>query len=91
MNDEYYRVLGLTRKAAPEDIKKAHRRCAMEHHPDRGGDTAKFAVIQHAYTVLINPTLRAAYDRVSRPFSAEEDIPRPKSRLYMDSPNLDSF
>jgi molecular chaperone DnaJ len=60
-------MLGCTRTASPEDIKKAYRKLAMEHHPDRnqGNKDAekKFKELSHAYDVLKDPDKRAAYDR----------------------------
>lgn len=51
-----YQTLGVDRGASPEDIKQAYRRLAARHHPDRGGDTARFQEIQQAYDALTNPT-----------------------------------
>jgi molecular chaperone DnaJ len=65
--DDLYAVLGVAREATEADIKKAYRRLAMEHHPDRtGGDKAseeKFKQITEAYEVLRDAEKRAAYDR----------------------------
>lgn len=59
---DYYSVLGVPRSASPEDIKKAYRRLASQHHPDKGGDTQKFQEIQAAYDVLSDPNKRSQYD-----------------------------
>ena len=58
----HYEVLGVTKAAAPDEIKKAYRKLASQHHPDKGGDTAKFQEIQTAYDTLSDPHKRAAYD-----------------------------
>jgi molecular chaperone DnaJ len=64
---DYYSILGCERGASAEDLKKAYRKLAMQHHPDRNpGDKAaeqKFKEISHAYDVLKDDQKRAAYDR----------------------------
>jgi molecular chaperone DnaJ len=64
---DFYAVLGVARDADEGDIKKAYRKLAMEHHPDRNnGDKAseeKFKQIAEAYEVLRDSDKRAAYDR----------------------------
>ncbi len=64
---DYYKVLGVSREASPAEIKKAYRRLAMQHHPDRNeGDTASeeaFKEASEAYEVLSDQDKRAAYDR----------------------------
>jgi molecular chaperone DnaJ len=64
---DYYEILAVSRDADGETIKKAYRKLALEHHPDRnGGDKAaeeKFKEATEAYEVLRDPDKRAAYDR----------------------------
>lgn len=59
---DLYNTLGVERSASPEEIKRAYRKLAAQHHPDRGGDTKKFQEIQAAYDTLSDPEKRAAYD-----------------------------
>lgn len=64
----YYKVLGITKDASADDIKKAYRRLAIVHHPDKnpGNEEAasiKFKEIAAAYEVLSNPDKRSHYDR----------------------------
>ena len=65
---DHYTTLGVARDASPEDIKRAYRRLASQHHPDKGGDTKKFQEVQTAYDTLSDPAKRAAYDNPARPF-----------------------
>jgi len=66
---DYYEVLGVTKNAAEDEIKKAYRKLAMKHHPDRNqGDDAKkaeerFKEAKEAYEMLTDPQKRAAYDQ----------------------------
>jgi DnaJ-class molecular chaperone len=65
MSKDYYQTLGVPRTANQDEIKQAFRRLAAQHHPDRGGDTAKFQEIQAAYAVLSDPEQRAQHDNPS--------------------------
>lgn len=60
---DYYEVLGVKKDASPDEIKKAFRRAAVEHHPDRGGDEAKFKELNEAYEVLKDTDKRKRYDQ----------------------------
>ncbi|HEX9952316.1 MAG TPA: molecular chaperone DnaJ [Rubricoccaceae bacterium] len=67
---DYYDVLGVPRTATPDEIKKAYRQRALEHHPDRNaGDAdaeARFKEAAEAYSVLSDADKRARYDRFGR-------------------------
>lgn len=60
---DYYEVLGVSKNASADEIKKSFRRLAIEHHPDRGGDEAKFKELNEAYEVLKDPQKRQRYDQ----------------------------
>ena len=68
---DLYGTLGLAPDAALEDIKRAYRRKAREHHPDAGGDAERFKEVTHAYEVLSDPERRARYDRFGDDGSAQ--------------------
>ena len=77
---DYYKVLGVDKKASQEDIKKAYRKLARQYHPDRNpGDAAaeeRFKEVQHAYEVLSDPRKRREYDEgLLRAASRELDHP----------------
>jgi DnaJ-class molecular chaperone len=58
----YYQTLGVDRNATPEEIKRAYRKLASQHHPDKGGDKHKFQEIEQAYRTLSDPQQRAQHD-----------------------------
>jgi len=59
---DYYKILGVSKKADKEEIRKAYKELAKEHHPDRGGDADKFKEINEAHEVLSDDTKRLEYD-----------------------------
>jgi curved DNA-binding protein len=70
---DYYKVLGVDRKASADDIRKAYRKLAMQYHPDKNpGDKKaeeKFKEINEAYQVLSDETKRARYDQLGSAYS----------------------
>ncbi|WP_165062757.1 DnaJ C-terminal domain-containing protein [Adlercreutzia sp. ZJ154] len=60
---DYYKTLGVPRTASADEIKKAFRKLARTHHPDAGGDEAKFKEINEAYEVLSDDKKRQLYDQ----------------------------
>jgi molecular chaperone DnaJ len=60
---DYYEVLGLNKNASADEIKKAYRKLAKEHHPDKGGDENLFKEISEAYEVLSDETKKSKYDQ----------------------------
>lgn len=70
MASDYYEILGVTREAGPEEVKKAFRKLARESHPDANPDDpsaeARFRQVAEAYEVLSDPERRQRYDRGDR-------------------------
>lgn len=61
---DYYEVLGIGKSASADEIKKAFRKAAIQHHPDKeGGDETKFKEINEAYEVLKDPSKKQRYDQ----------------------------
>ncbi len=70
---DYYKTLGVDKKATPDDIKKAYRKLARKYHPDANPDDknaeARFKEISQAHDVLGDPEKRKQYDSASGPFA----------------------
>lgn len=74
MNKDYYQILGVSKTASEEEIKKAYRKLAHQYHPDKAnGDEARFKEINEAYQVLSDKKKRAQYDQFgsAEPFGAQ--------------------
>ena len=59
---DYYQLLGVNKDSSLKEIKTAYRKLASKHHPDKGGDEAKFKEIQAAYETLSDPQKKQEYD-----------------------------
>ena len=77
---DHYATLGVGRGASDAEIKKAYRRLASQHHPDKVGSTQQFQAIEEAYRVLSDPAARQEYDN-----------PRPQPQFGSAAFNLDEI
>jgi len=69
MAKDYYKILGVSKDASQDDIKRAFRELAKKYHPDKqGGSAEKFKEINEAYQVLFNPEKRQQYDQFGTTF-----------------------
>lgn len=66
---DYYNILGVSKTASQDEIKKAYRKLAAKHHPDKGGDTAEFQKVEEAYRTLGDPQKRSEYDNPQTQYS----------------------
>lgn len=66
---DHYQTLGVDRNANPNEIKRAYRKLASQHHPDKGGDKTKFQEIEKAYRTLSDPVARTQYDNPQPAFN----------------------
>jgi DnaJ domain len=81
--DDYYGMLGVAWDASTSEIRRAYRRLARQHHPDRNPASdgpERFRMVAEAYAVLNDPARRARYNHTIRP-PARRDVPRAKSAV----------
>lgn len=72
MSKDYYEILGVQKNSSQEDIKRAYRKLAHQHHPDKkGGDEKKFKEINEAYQILGDDKKRSQYDQFGQTFSGQ--------------------
>lgn len=77
---DYYDILGVSRDASQDDIKRAYRKLARKYHPDVSKETdaeERFKAVGEAYEVLKDPEKRAAYDGVGRHWKQDQDFQPP--------------
>jgi len=82
MSKDYYEILGVTKDASVDEIKKAYRQAALKHHPDKGGDEAKFKESLEAYEILSDQNKRYTYDNPRGNFYGNTDFSPFMHRRY---------
>ena len=70
---DYYQILGIDKKASPDDIKKAFFKIASKHHPDKGGDEKLFKEASEAYSTLTDEKKRREYDMYGQTFAGSNN------------------
>ena len=74
---DYYKTMGVTKDATPDDIKRAHRKLARKYHPDVSKEKnaeAQFKDLAEAYEVLRDPDRRLAYDQLGANYKAGQEF-----------------
>lgn len=84
---DYYQTLGVARNATDEEIKKAYKKLASKHHPDKGGETSKFQEIQKAYETLGDSTKRQQYDNPQHQFRSDFDFDHTQFEFNFNNPH----
>ena len=72
MTKDYYKILGVSKSASEEEIRKSFHKLAHQYHPDKGGDEKKFKEINEAYQVLSNKEKRSQYDQFGQTFEGAQ-------------------
>jgi len=79
---DHYKTLGVNSTASQDELKKAYRKLASQHHPDKGGSTVKFQELQTAYNTLSDPVQRQQYDNPSPQFGNFGQRPPPGGQQF---------
>ncbi|CAI2372096.1 unnamed protein product [Moneuplotes crassus] len=79
LNRNHYELLGVTRDADSDVIKKGYRKAALEHHPDKGGTDDAFQAVKEAYDVLSDPIRKRNYDRDLKKYGMKDGLKKTKS------------
>ena len=87
MREDYYEILGIPKIANEQEIKRAYRKLAHEHHPDKaGGDSGKFKELNHAYEVLSDPKKREQYNLYLSKINKVKEVEGIQSKVDSYSP-----
>ena len=84
---DYYKILGVSRDAKPDDIRKAYRKLAKQYHPDvnkEPGAEEKYKEINEAYEVLKDPEKRQKYDTLGMNWQQGQDFTPPPGWQHVD-------
>lgn len=87
----YYEILGVAKEATADEIKRAYRKLASQHHPDKGGDKTKFQEIQAAYDTLSDNNRRQQYDMQLNGFGGGPGVQFHWNSGGMNHPDIDAI
>ena len=87
----YYELLGVSDKATADEIKRAYRKLASQHHPDKGGDKNKFQEIEQAYRTLSDNERRQQYDMQRNGFGGGDGVRFHWTSSDMNHPDLNEI
>ena len=87
----HYATLGVSESASAEEIKKAFRKLASKHHPDKGGDKTKFQEIQQAYDTLSDTNKRQQYDMQRNGFGGGDGVRFHWNSSDMNHPDINEI
>ena len=79
LNRNYYDLLNITRDADGDAVKKAFRKAALEHHPDKGGTDQMFQAVKEAYDTLSDPIKKRNYDRDLKKYGVRDGLKKTKT------------
>ena len=88
---DHYSTLGVSKNSNADDIKKAYRKLASQHHPDKGGDTSTFQKIEEAYRILSDPNQRQQYDNPMPQGNPFQGFPGGGFQFNMNGFNMDQM
>ena len=88
---DHYSTLGVSKNSNADDIKKAYRKLASQHHPDKGGDTSTFQKIEEAYRILSDPQQRQQYDNPMMQGNPFQGFPGGGFQFNMNGFNMDEM
>jgi len=87
----YYNILGIAKNASAEDIKKAFRKLALKHHPNKGGDAEEFKRLSDAHDTLEDAELRSAYNATLVQEAEEESLTKQGIKHMSEGDVLDNL
>jgi len=86
LDRNYYDLLEIERTANDDILRKAYKKAALVHHPDKGGNQETFQLVNEAWSILSDATRRSEYDRDLKKFNLKDGLPGVASRKKPSAP-----